>query len=355
MKNAILITAVALMATPAMASKARLNSLNNSAHLEDVQEIFRNSSKITAHGEWLTFEMGPNPGTTATDTNPRAEGGFARSMGDANYGFYLGHRNAFAVSAPLGSRQTTYLADENPVDLFYGSKAGDLNWGLGLHYSKSDKKTTQEKQDMTSLNVGVSGNNWDVAADIGLMNNYKNEAAGVDFKGKTGIGVNGEYTMDTMTFSAGYGMNGGKTTDAAGTTTVDLDKTAMQIGVVNSHKAEGSDFFYGVDYVMTTNKEAAADTKTETSQLPVFAGIEANANSWLVLRASVAQNFILGSTKTTVAGTGEADTIANNTTVAAGAGLKFGKLLVDGTLSGSSTGNINGNSMLANAALTYLF
>jgi hypothetical protein len=189
-----------------------------------------------------------------------------------------------------------------------------------------------------------------------LTNTYKDEGApNVDFKGKTAFGINGTYTMETLTFSGLVGMNGGKDDNNG----VDMDIMHYNVGVVNSHKAEGADFFYGVNYDMYSlkNKAAAGDKKYEGSQLPVFAGIEADATSWMVLRASVAQNFLLGSVKNEFTGTGDADTVGNNTTVAAGVGLKFNKLQVDGTLkaANSNTAALDGNNMLANASVTYLF
>jgi hypothetical protein len=361
MKKTLVIAALALAATPAMASKARLNALNNSAHLEDIQDTLTNPSKIMSHGDWLTFEMGNNNYTAASQADPRAEGGFSRGMGDARYGFYLGSHPSWVTQVRTTGVTGTYLTNENPINLFYGAKAGDMAWGVGLGYSNSDKKTTKEKQSAFGLNAGVSANNWDAALNVGLMNTYKNEAtaaAPVDFKGTNAIALNGNYTVETLTYNASVAMNGGKE-EVNGAETHKRTINTYNLGVVNSHKADGADFFYGVNYIMTTDKDqvAAGDNKTETSSLPVFAGIEADATSWMVLRASVRQNFILGSTKTEVAGVGESDTIRQNTTVAAGAGLKFGKLLLDGTLEGASnsSASLNGNALLANAALTYMF
>ncbi len=193
---------------------------------------------------------------------------------------------------------------------------------------------------------------------VGLANTYKMESTSKDFKGKTAIALEGTYTMDTLTYSGNYAVNGGKE-QVASADTHDQDKSAFALGVTNSHKAEGSDFFYGVSFVMNTltDKVAAIDSKTETSRLPIYMGVEADATSWMVLRASLTQNFILGSTKTTNLGVGQSDTIANNTVVAAGAGLKFAKLMLDATLKASNdtTGQVNGNTLLANAALTYNF
>lgn len=357
MKNTLLIAALTLAVAPAMASKARLSALNNAKHLSDIQDVFNNPAKVTDHGDWLTAEFGP---TTPGANN--AEGGFSRSMGAAKYGFYLGHHDnqvATATAASpwkgLGARQTTYLIDENPLNLFYASKAADMAWGVGLNYSNSDKKSVKKKQSATGLTGGVAMGNWDAAIDLGLVNTYKDETAGVDFKGTSAIGLSGKYTMDTLTFDAEYGMNGGKE-ETNGTETKKYDNTGWGLGVVNSMKKDGTDFFYGARYEMYTLKEKTADTKAEASYMPVFAGIEADATSWMVLRASVQQNFLLGSEK--ING-GDADTIGNDTVVAAGAGLKFGKLNIDGTLKGGSgaaaNGQLDGNNMLANASVTYLF
>jgi len=377
MKNSLLIAAVAMMAVPAMASKARLSALNNAAHLEDVQDVFVNPSKLGSHGDWLTFEMGAThsanqvaPAVTTpqgpyTEANPNAEGGFARGMGDAKYGFYLGHHSTMVAESRLPNAYVTsktFLTDENPVDLFYSGKAGDLKWGVGAHYANSDKKSTKTKQTAGGLNAGVTAQNWDVALNLGLVNTFKNDTTGAeaDFKGKTAIGVNGTYTMETLTFSALANMNGGKDDQAGAGAKTDLDVTHYNVGVVNSHKADGADFFYGANYDMFKFDEKEAGKKYEASQLPVFAGIEADATSWMVLRASVSQNFVLGSVKTdytAFAPTSDSDTISNNTVVAAGVGLKFNKLQLDGTLkaANSASASLDGNNFLGNASLTYLF
>jgi hypothetical protein len=364
MKNTLVMAAaLALMASPAMASKARLTALGNASHLSDIQDSLVNSSKLLEHGDWVTFEMGKaNVNTTGTVTDPHAEGGFARSMGDSRYGFYLGSTPSWVTSV----RQSAYLVNENPINLIYGSKAGDLAWGAGLMYSNSDRKTVKAKQSALGLNGGVTGANWDAGLTIGLSNTYKNETTGseVDFKGKTAFDLAGTYTMGTLTYSAGATMNGGKEeTGTTGTVAHDYDNTSYNVGVLNSHKADGADFFYGAKLMMSTNKDKkTADIKTETTSLPVQVGIEADATSWMVLRASLTQNFLLGSTKSTGAGVAaspadEANTIANNTSVAAGAGLKFGKLMLDGTLeaANSNTAALNGNAFLASAAVTYMF
>lgn len=367
MKKALLIAALSVAATPAMASKARLSSLNNAAHLSDIQDVFVNPSKATAHGDWLTLEMGSTVSTNAAASGTKAEGGFSRSMGDNRWGFYMGHnysmvtdvRNNTDVSAV--TYEATAIAPDNMINLFYGSKAGEMAWGAGLGYSKTDKKTVAIKQDALAVTGGVSMANWDAALTVLAMNNYKDESTTSantrDNKGKMGIDLSGIYSMDPMTFSAGYTSNAAKVEDGSGTEVHNFDFQTWYLGAEKSHKADGADFFYGTKYTMTTRKDKGpADKKLEYTKLPVYAGIEADAASWLVLRGSIQQNFLLGQTQGPAANA-EKDTIANDTTVAAGAGLKFGKLTVDGTLeaASSNTAALNGNSLLANGSITYMF
>ncbi len=356
MKNIILAATIALAAMPAMASKARLSALSNSAHLSDIRDSLVNPSKLTAYGDWVTFEMGRTSSSISTYT-PNAEGGFSRSMGEARYGFFLGNAPTWVTEFRTNG---TYLTPENPITINYAGKSGDMAWGVGLLYSNSDRKSTKTKQSATGLNAGVTGSNWDVALNLGLTNSYKNETTGseADFKGSGAMDLSGSYAFnETMGVVAQMYTNAGKNTNAAGTETFNKKKSMNQVGVVNSHKKDGTDFFYGVALQMSEEKDSVADTKTTSTKFPVWMGVEADATSWMVMRASVSQNVLLGSEKTTTGGTGEADTIANNTAVAAGLGLKFNKFTLDGTLSAANDTNaeLNGNKFLANAALTYMF
>lgn len=361
MKKALLIAALTVAATPAMASKARVSALGGAASVSDIQDVFTNPAKSTKHGEWLTFEMGATAGTNAAASGTKAEGGFSRSMDAARWGFYMGHNYTFVTEQRANvTFEAAAVAPDNTINFFYGSNAGDMAWGLGLGYSKTDKKTTAVKQDAMALTAGVLMGDWDLSATLGLMNNYKDEstvaATTRDFKGKMAFNIDAKYTMDTMVYSFGYANNAAKVENGSGTEVQNFDWNNWYLGAEKSMKAEGSHFFYGAKYTMMTNKEKVADTKTETSKLPIYAGIEADAASWLVLRGSVKQNFILGTTQGPAANA-EKDTIANDTTVAAGAGLKFGKLSIDGTLeaANSATAALNGNNLLANGSLTYMF
>ena len=75
--------------------------------------------------------------------------------------------------------------------------------------------------------------------------------------------------------------------------------------------------------------------EVKSTKLPVSIGIEVMAKDWLTLRGSVGQN-IIGTTENDA---GDEKTIADSTSVAAGASLTFGDLSVDGMISNDADGN----------------
>src|SRR5437868_7143606 len=151
MKKLLVITALTLASTSAFATKARMSSLSSSAQLTDVLTVFVNPSDLNLMGSWASFETGTT-GTSTTQTQPTAEAGFARAMGDARWGFYLGHTGIATTTRNLSG--VTFFKEENPINLFYATKMADISWGLGLNYSSSDQKTTG-KQSAMGLTGGM--------------------------------------------------------------------------------------------------------------------------------------------------------------------------------------------------------
>ena len=363
MKKLLVLAAVTLASTSAFATKARLSSLSTSAHLTDVQTIFNNPSDLNLMGTWATFETGAT-NTSVNNPSPQAEAGFARTMGDARWGFYLGHTGIAtanrlqAAGATVPAAGNTALIEENPINLFYAAKAGDISWGLGLNYSNSDQKGTTGKQSAMGLTGGMRMGQWDASLGLGLTDTAQFGTVGAETKwtGKMAADLRGGYSMDNWYFNGRYAMSGGKA-ETGTTTNVDLENSTITLGATNITKVDGGEFFWGASYVMETKNDKKAD-KLETTNLPVVIGIEADAASWLVLRGSITQTVLLSSTKTTPqppATAADTATLQNNTKVSAGAGIKFNKFTLDGSLAAQTTGNINGGSLLANAGLTYNF
>lgn len=74
----------------------------------------------------------------------------------------------------------------------------------------------------------------------------------------------------------------------------------------------------------------------------MYAGVEADAASWLTLRASLSQSVLIGTNKVNDAVTNVStrdESGMADTTAALGAGLKWGKATVDGSLRAGTNGN----------------
>lgn len=363
-KILFVVAAVAMMSSASYASKARMTALAKSASISDTQSIFTNAADVNYVAEFATFEMGETPTTTtmATDGTPNAEGGFLQSSGDAKWGFYLGR-----LSTPTNYHRTkagaeigvTFLEQENPFDVYYGSKAGDLAWGIDFTMSNSSKQgtltdaTDDQKQTAMGLSLGVKTDMWGAYALVGLGSAAQTGEA--KYTGKQGLVLGGHYLMDTMKFFAKEDMFGADAKNAAGETKYDTSVAVTTIGMTNTWKQDASRVFYGVSYIMSADKtKKSSEVKTDTTELPVHIGMEVDAASWLVLRGSIAQNVLLGSKKTATT-TSVTDTIAHNTITAAGAGLKFGKSNLDFAMNMGSSGALAFDTLGAQAAYTYLF
>ena len=349
--NAKILTTLAVLLTGAtsFATTARLDALGNAVQLIDVQNVFTRPTDMHMISEQMVFEFDAVGPATA------AQGGFVKNLGDSKLGFFVGRIDA--VRGDAGTEK--FLGVENPFTVAYGMKAGDMPWAVALTNSSSDKKTTTQKQSKTSLSGSIVFGDLTVNANLGLGDTAKgakdgNNATTADAKYTgTSNSVGAWYVMGDWNIYGDIATGSEKIEAAAAGNTKDTT-TTTKVGFVNSTKKEGTEFFYGVAYQMTNLKQeptGAASTKTDTTTLPVLVGIEADAASWLTLRGSVTQNVLLGGTKTD-AGT---DSIANNTTVNAGAGLKFNKAVIDMKLSMSTAGNVQSDDIGANAALTYLF
>lgn len=357
MNKLLVLAALTVAAAPAMASKARMTALGNANHLIDTQTIFVNSADINYLGDFATIEFGSNANNSGGAYNaPRAEGGFVRSSSMGKWGAYLGRQsstvNQFVATANAASAGP-FLTEQNPLDLFYGTEMAGQKWGFGVHHSAAKLESTTQEVSTLGLSAGVRNDIWDAYLRLGLMGETKNTGAGHDLKQKGFYDIGFGYWMDTVYLSAKFLTTKGTLT--AGTET-DIEKNAWSVSAIDNMKVEGGNFFYGISYTSDELKVGAA--KTTTTGLPLIAGMEIDAASWLALRGSITQNVLMGEVK---ADPGSTDKMANNTVVAAGAAVKFGKMTMDATISGSGTtsgtadGTVNGNNLFTQGSLTYMF
>jgi hypothetical protein len=402
MKQFFLIAAALAISTPALASKARMSAFqtsqaaNNSPHIKDVQTAFDNPSDILLIPDYATFEMGA---TSTSAVTADAEGGFAMTAGDAKWGFYVGRKSQFttAMRTILG-----FQGQENPIEIQYAKNA-DLKWGVALNYSQSEQKTSAlpRKQQAAGVRFGVNANNYDAFLILGLGATGTGNAganaslnltaldstltgglvAGVaggamtadpnsTYKGLAGAKFGGNYKMDSLNYFGEYYMDGAEyNSDVAGNAGLKgakINQSQATLGVLERNKLEAGEWYYGVAlrsfmYKRDSMASAALKLKVDTLSMPFFVGLESKVNDWMVARGSVTQNILFGERKITTDATattvlnGEKDSVPTNTTVAAGLGFLMGKLTLDTTLAGATTGNVNQTTLFANAGLTYNF
>jgi hypothetical protein len=341
-KSLLAIAAILLASPSAFATKAKIQSLQGARFLTDSQFVFENPGQLNHLKNYLTFELG---GTGAA-SNPKSEGGIYKDMGAGKAGLYLGHMSADQLEFRAVNG---FLTEENPVELFYASG----NWGASLGYSQSDKGTTDEEQSSIVGRFGFDGVTWEAWINAEVIS--KADKVNDEYKGSPIVTIGGEYHISDAYYVDGS-FKVGKIEDKIAGVTTDTDTMQAEVTFLDrSIKTDKATIYYGPG--LRWNQTEVGNAKKKDYELPVYIGMEYTANSWLVVRGSVSQNFILGQTKDeTVAAPGnKSDTIANNTTVSTGIGIVWDALTVDATVAGSTTGQFNGNSILANLGMIYNF
>jgi len=375
-KQLAIATGLMLLATGAHATKSRMNALGQdsargSHYLNDTRNVFRNAANINTMNNYVVTEWGTAASTVSSASSPAAEGGFARSAGNFNYGVYLGsdinsHNGqratgtGYAGTATMGSG--SFQMSDNEVDLFFGGDMG-LQWGANLHYASGKTEapaTTKKEHSALGLGVGVMMGDLAASLNLGLKDEstFDGTTAGTKFENDGDMNFNVSYKMGANAFFVEYDKLGAKYNN--GTATATTEKTTITVGA--GHVKEVSNtarINMDVSYVKTDAEDkTAAGVKTEvnSSKLPLTVGFEVDANSWLVLRGSIKQNFFIGTTETKSTTTTKSS-VANSTVVQAGATLNFGKLKVDGAIGTTSAGgsagsNTNDGTLRTDALLT---
>jgi hypothetical protein len=333
------------LSSAAHASKARILSLQGAQFLKDSQFMFLNPAQIHHQSNFLTYELG---GTTNT-ASPKAEGGLVKEYKEydnAKVGVYLGHMDA---DQTLLRADAGFQDQENPIDFFYGKK----NWAANISYSNTEKETTDRSQQRLAAKYGVNEKKYEAFAHIELIS--KADKAKDTYSSSPLLTLGGEYKYFENIYTYGKFTTGTVLQKIAGTKTATKVNDLELLILDRTIKTKKSKIYFGpgLNY-----KVAETEGEKETSTtIPFYIGVEYDLKSWMELRASVSQNFVFGSTKdeTATSPSDKKDTIANNTTVTVGTGLKYEDLIIDGVFAGSTSGKVDGNTFLANVALTFKF
>ena len=384
-KQLTVVLGLAVLSTPAFATKARLQALGEdiygSFYVNDNRNVFLNPAQVINHKDLVTFEWGQN-GATDSVTTPKAEGGIYKAGGNLVYGVHLGAANNFANLF----RSNTGLVnngEENNIDLFVGGDTG-LKWGVNVGYANTEKDETAADAEAKSLRtrLGVIMGDTQVYGNINIVNEAEGVNAGaqsVEFEGKLGFGVGAIQAWNGTSLFVDF-----KKLDAegevAGAGSEDMSLQQIQAGIARvTVLNDKTNLFTRASFVQTKAENdltggafaavpgcnrfnPLACAEYDSMQVPVVLGLEAEATEWLTLRGSITQ-VVWGSEEDATNERG----IRNSTGVNAGATLKFGELSVDGMIGNTAgaaptstdtsggSGTLRTDTLLTRVGVNYRF
>ena len=388
MKNLLLVLSLVITASPAFASRARLESLgegkNGSYYINDSRNIFLNPAAINGYKKKLFIELGSvNDAQDSVGTN-KVQGGFTNTFGDFVYGLYLGRESDRSLT---GTNAAGQLAVDHALDFFFGGEASGTKYGVDVFYAGALNRTStvagfnEQTAGYFGVKLGADINNFAVFTTIGINSKAVTDthvaAAYQELKGKLSLDVGATYTMDEMTYLAKFTSYGSDFTVGTTSPTVTTGKTmAYALGAGWKKEASKSVTIYSrvqAEYQKDTTDQvvgAAASTNVSTAtwyNLPLVLAAEAQATSWLTVRGSISHSLYgqhaVGNNK---------DSFNNQTTAAMGLGFNFGDLTIDAlagqtaavanAASESSQGTAQagskfgfGDQMLTRLSMTYNF
>lgn len=346
-KQIALALGLAVVSIPAMASKARLEALGQdqrgSQFLDDDRSVFLNPAELNNHKDFVTFEWGDTSSTTDSASTPRAEGGVFRSSGNMVYGIYLGDERNKSNSLRNSLVGDVLAEEQNTTTLFVGGDAG-VQWGASLFHQEYENKqgTDDIKSSAMSTRIGVISGDVEAFGNIGLGNTAEKGSTELEGKADLSVGVN--YSMGDLKVMAYYYADEFEES----TSKEKVKQNITKIGMAKEYKLnDKATMWSSVWYVMdktecdTSLKAACANTaesvtsadENSITELPVGFALEIAAKDWLTLRASVSQSVFIN----TYDNGSDKATQRNTTKVAAGAGIVFGDLTIDGMIGNDTT------------------
>jgi hypothetical protein len=375
------ILAMAMVASSAHATKARLAALNQdvngSYYVTDTRNIFLNPAEIMLLKDNANFEWGRKERTGLETPNAEAEGGFVYALGAGRLAAQLGRVTDFDrgireinamlpdITAALGVPGGVFGEGQNNLDVVYGG-GDNMHWGAGATLTKSKTAIASNRSsNVQGLNLrgGVHNDQFGAfggillaaqsVTDVGVNNAKLSEGFGINggasFQVKPEIKAYAHVSYDKYTAEL---SNGGPSYDGK--------RTGVMGGAAYTKTMDNNGRLYAaaeLNYLNNdaTNSQGAPEEQFQMVSVPVSLGLEADANSWLRMRAGVKQNVLIGNAKLTNGGTNNDnwywENAPNTTQVSFGASASLNKFNFDAALVQS----LNDDHGRALASMTYLF
>lgn len=396
-------TALMLLSTSAFASKARLIALgedkDGSYFVSDYRNLYINPSEINSLGNLAVVEWGSNGRqllnsskfSLDADNEPKAQGGVVYGLSNGlKLGVILGDEtDVAALTRALSSNSLTAVSTQflqtadNVLDVFVGGSAA-VNWGANLLYTQSKSEVTGSRysQNAIATRLGVNSGAWNahLLLALGAKADAPDNTQLPTYKGKFGARLGGGYDLSSegKIFAMYENYSWKQDNNVTDERTGSFMKGFVGYGHQKKVNESGTLFAKGMVEVIGIKLSAVTglvQAKIDRMAVPLTFGYEHSATDWLTLRGSVVQN-LWGTIKdaglqanfgTAGAGTTGAllrnlasarygsstnaihdskSTLANSTSVNAGATLKFGSVEVDGLI-GSTTASRSAGTVAA--------
>lgn len=357
-----------------LASKSRMQALGNSFHLIDAQNIYKNPIDLNYLDNFLLLEAGL---TSATNSKNNAEALIAYELNSTiQMAVAFGHQDEAVASSREFINAVSglnYELAQNPIHIFLGKKDSVTSYALGLFYSNKKDKLLNLAEFSGGLSFSVEMGNFQYSTVYALLNSAE-VLANKKFDGGGYWKNTVSYLSDETKFELSLTSTPAKsTTEASGVLTENENHLidVLSIGLVDSSQKEENDFFWGAQVLTTrikciTNLSSSCDKTFTNTTLPVWFGLEVQANDVLILRSAIKQSFLISLAKDefgypigAVANATGAKTDfgsgPNDTELTAGMAIKINKLTIDGSLSTATTQQLNTNNLLTQTSLTYNF
>lgn len=349
---------LAVIATPAFATKARLEALGEdnfgSYYINDNRNIFLNPARINENKDFVTYEFGAaGSSVTAQDSAsaPRAGGGFAKSHGNMVYGLHFGDSSPSTALVRDLTSATNALQERQPWDLFIGGDAG-MKWGASFTYENFDGGSAAAGTRYLSQGMKVRGGvlmgDLEAFAHVS-MGNKAQDYTGNKVEGDLGLLLGAGYMLNNYKLFLDYTQADVEYNDA-GAADEDFSFGRWRLGAGRQERLNDRATIFAKAFISRTTTEddgtgsAAPSSDVTTYAVPLSIGLEYAATSWLDLRASVVQNVWSQQEVDPKAGSKTSGHVAN-TSVRAGASLKFGEFSVDGLISTNNDGSAAGDTV----------
>ena len=354
--------------------RQRLQALANSFHLVDAQSVYKRPIDLVYLDNYVALETGV---TAATSVNDNAEAMISYSSDEKHrLAVSFGHQDV----AVAGSRQfinilsgSAFELAQNPLHVFYSVDDPLTPYAVGLFYSAKNDKLSGLKEASAGLSFGMEWGKFQINS-IYVPTNSADAAAGKKFNGQGYWQSAVSYLADKSLFEFTYTTSKHQlSTEVAGALILNESHTQdiVTLGLADSNRQVENDFFWGAQIITTRincdyHSDVACDKIFTRTLLPVWFGVEAQANDWVIVRGAVKQSFMISLTKDDVgypaaAVNGATGAVANtaaganDSVVTAGLGFKFKNLLLDGVLSTASTQVLNSADFLSQIGMTYRF